>query len=613
MNKSSKKAAMFLAGHVLISCLLVFLFCWFFKKSYSILPMHLLVVAATAVASSALVKLALQVQKPSFSPVVLKYFFRLAFAFYFVYLIVFIYAGNFVSHLSFGDMVDKNIVSFVTLFPYSVMSSIFTEGSLANFDYRVGVVLGIWLTVFSVLFLSAYAFSNRVFLYIADSQWNLAGKFLGFCAVLFILAMVFVVNPRNYSWIENEPIVSSLIDDWGPFYDVARIERAEPLERDFLSGEPQQGNKKNLVIIVLDALRADMVSAYNPEKRYLTPFIESLWVKDELVRIDDAFSVCATSWCGIAGILASSYAPELAVNSVSLQRALAKNGYENHFLLSGVHFWLGLNRFYQYGNSLTSFFEGAASDNYQVGDDAMILEKLSGLNEFSGKPAFFYIHLMSPHVFGIKKREFIGFSPVRYPNALSEGYEDGVRQGDYYVQEVFNLLKEKKYLDDAVVFITSDHGESLGERQIWGHGGSVFHQDINVPWLIWGSDEAAIKHRRWVSHVDMAPTAFALLGMTPPKAWIGKPITSEIAPRVLQSQSLGTQGSGVYACLIDVQSGGEVFKYIRYYPPWAPNYDEYVFDLANDPSEQVNLVERVKAEALGNYRKTWDALFFGRL
>ena len=57
--------------------------------------------------------------------------------------------------------------------------------------------------------------------------------------------------------------------------------------------------KKNIIIITLDSLRADHLSFYG-YSRPTTPFLNELYQKKQLQKVDYAFSSCSESYCGIA-------------------------------------------------------------------------------------------------------------------------------------------------------------------------------------------------------------------------------------------------------------------------------------------------------------------------
>jgi arylsulfatase A-like enzyme len=47
-------------------------------------------------------------------------------------------------------------------------------------------------------------------------------------------------------------------------------------------------------------------------------------------------------------------------------------------------------------------------------------------------------------------------------------------------------LEQRGLLENTIVIITSDHGESLGEHGLLQHSASLYLQEIHVPLIIWG-------------------------------------------------------------------------------------------------------------------------------
>lgn len=98
-------------------------------------------------------------------------------------------------------------------------------------------------------------------------------------------------------------------------------------------------------------------------------------------------------------------------------------------------------------------------------------------------------------------------------------YRAEVRELDRAVRRLFDILAEKKLLDSTVVIITSDHGESFGEKHMITH--SMSNQGDReathrVP-LIIGLPPAYNTRNRTVdaptSSADIAPTIYELAGL----------------------------------------------------------------------------------------------------
>ncbi len=67
---------------------------------------------------------------------------------------------------------------------------------------------------------------------------------------------------------------------------------------------------------------------------------------------------------------------------------------------------------------------------------------------------------------------------------INNMYDNTILYTDHILSEIITMLKNK----NAIVFYTSDHGESLGENEVYGHGGNNIPEQITVPFFIWTSD-----------------------------------------------------------------------------------------------------------------------------
>ncbi|MCX8063887.1 MAG: sulfatase [Candidatus Hydrogenedentes bacterium] len=90
---------------------------------------------------------------------------------------------------------------------------------------------------------------------------------------------------------------------------------------------------------------------------------------------------------------------------------------------------------------------------------------------------------------------------------LSATYDDCVTKIDYYIGEFLNYLRNIGLYDKALIIITADHGESLGEHNRYAHD-DVYEHTIRVPLLIKFPD-SKFKGTRVESKVileDIVPT-----------------------------------------------------------------------------------------------------------
>ncbi|MEZ4322743.1 MAG: sulfatase [Myxococcota bacterium] len=63
-------------------------------------------------------------------------------------------------------------------------------------------------------------------------------------------------------------------------------------------------------------------------------------------------------------------------------------------------------------------------------------------------------------------------------------YDACIRELDEYTQRVFDGLEERGMLDDTIIVVTSDHGETLGEHHRFGHRYGMYQTLLHVPLLV---------------------------------------------------------------------------------------------------------------------------------
>ncbi|MBN1341193.1 MAG: sulfatase-like hydrolase/transferase [Phycisphaerae bacterium] len=67
---------------------------------------------------------------------------------------------------------------------------------------------------------------------------------------------------------------------------------------------------------------------------------------------------------------------------------------------------------------------------------------------------------------------------------LNRTYDAETRLQDDYVGELLQMLAARVPLDDTLIIVTADHGESLGDHHIIGHGWCVYETLTHVPLIV---------------------------------------------------------------------------------------------------------------------------------
>jgi hypothetical protein len=190
------------------------------------------------------------------------------------------------------------------------------------------------------------------------------------------------------------------------------------------------------------------------------------------------------------------------------------------------------------------------------------------------EPFFLHIHLKSTHALGIRWSDDAPFQPSsNYTRLVVTGgtrgldptpyvnyYDNGIRQTDEVIRRIVENLRNRGLLENALLVVTSDHGESLGEHHKWSHANSVEEHALRIPliFMSFGRPLSDSLHRQQVAfQVDIAPTILSEIGATPPGTWQGSALQDPPARRI----SFFSQGEsyGLYETIPD----GELFKYWR--------------------------------------------------
>jgi glucan phosphoethanolaminetransferase (alkaline phosphatase superfamily) len=379
----------------------------------------------------------------------------------------------------------------------------------------------------------------------------------------------------------------------------ARLDAREDAER--AAYRPAVGGRRpNLVLIVVDAMRPDHMGVYG-YARPTTPNLSRLERSGAMRKAASMRAACSASACGLMSIASSKYVHQFSRRPILLTEVLRRHGYRVHMVLSGDHTgFYGLREAY---GAVDSYFDGRDAPKRYMNDDRLVVERLASLPPWDGEPVMFQLHLLAPHLLS-------GRDTARVPDAAAralfgasgaaagpvERYDYALLQADATIAEILATLARNGYLNDAIVAVTADHGEGLGEHGLYSHTNSVYDAVLRVPFLLLSYGIAPgrpIDGHAVSSQVDIAPTLLAELGLRPPATWVGTPL-QDAAPRDLiffQQHAL--------VGLIDRRAAPELWKY------WidARSGKEFAFNLRLDPAEERNLAGTLPAQQTREWRQ----------
>jgi arylsulfatase A-like enzyme len=386
------------------------------------------------------------------------------------------------------------------------------------------------------------------------------------------------------------------------------------------------------VVIVLDTLRADGLSAYgNP--RPTSPRIDALAERSVLFeRV-----VSAASWTlpGFAGLLSGRYPTARILDGrlqISLVEPLRDAGFHTAAFTEGgyVSTFFGMDRGFDDFSEQEGAVElvvGALRLNQQGGGiEATFRSAEAWLAEQRGSRFFLLVHTYEVHT-PYRRLEYaaglargslpetfetddadryatgaapVGEAELAYLRAL---YDGGVAAADREVGRFLDALAAMGLEEQTLVVLTSDHGEELGERtpaRPGNHGHSLYDELMLVPLIVHdprpGAPVGRVPYQ--VRSVDVMPTVLDLLEVPAPEGLDGRSLAG-----LMRGEETGNraafarlQNAGVREMVRDGS-----YKLIRNVFPIVPPIELY--DLAEDPAESISLGKE-RAETLAELGAT---------
>lgn len=336
------------------------------------------------------------------------------------------------------------------------------------------------------------------------------------------------------------------------------------------SGAPESSApEKNVLLITLDALRQDHISAFG-YSRPTTPHIDSL-ARDGIVFRNVVPSGCSTK-ASLTSLFTSvdyryhhilSHGSVLPDEYETLAEVFKRSGYQTAGFVATPHLLAELN--YDQGFDVYEDFSSAwrrlmgalglgrtwdrivkawnkrvGSENKQstyVTADLVAGELIDFLRHRRRKnaPFFLYAHFEEPHPPWLHPSPWLTepepsdrlFSCYHIPSEqeleqldeatrsrLVAKYDGAVRYADEKIGEILSTLREVGELDKTIIAVSTDHGLELLDRFSASHGHNPFDEVVRT-FLVINDLSNDNKDQNWIQAriFDIGPTLFALAGV----------------------------------------------------------------------------------------------------
>ncbi len=294
-------------------------------------------------------------------------------------------------------------------------------------------------------------------------------------------------------------------------------------------------DKPSILLLTIDALRADRLSCYGYQ-RPTSPNIDELLSSG--TRFSHAWTVEPLTNPALTSLLtstgpqvhgASRNGLRMRPDLTSLPKVLHENGWKTAAFVSNWTLKNKLSRlgdhFEHYEGIFTNkrwFFLTKESTAGDVVDRA--LEWLDAVQEQTPKrPFFLWIHLSEPHApYDYQKESGRALGLTRRSAEPSDRYDTEVHAVDREVGRLLKALGDRVSPAGLLVAFSADHGESLGEHGYWGHGRHLYEPTLRIPMgLAWQNrlDSRVIDKPALI--IDLAPTVLDLVGIPNPRQFEG--------------------------------------------------------------------------------------------
>jgi arylsulfatase A-like enzyme len=395
--------------------------------------------------------------------------------------------------------------------------------------------------------------------------------------------------------------------------------------------------RPNVLLVVVDTLRADQLGSYG-HPRSPTPNLDALAAGG--VLFERAVAASSRTAPSHASIMTSRFVNEHSighsnggsrlVGETTLADVFAGAGYDTAAFVSNymLRRSMGLDRGFEVYDDELGQVETNRPDVYERIARDTTARALAWLESTRARPWFVFVHYQDPH------------GPYEPPPPYDERF-DPAPSGDEIPLRVrgnvsggpgipeYQLLPElrfasqyrARYLGEVaytdewigkllrgaeawgrrplVVLMTSDHGESLGEDELYFlHGEMTLPSVSHVPFVVRAPGLEPGRRKELVHHVDVLPTLLGLAGLPVPEHLQGLSLGpllepgGEIPERILYSD-IGTEVSAYH---------GDRFVRVRratLQAPWQPSWQTFDWNVGAGTWTEARGEPRMRAPIAG--------------
>jgi arylsulfatase A-like enzyme len=309
-------------------------------------------------------------------------------------------------------------------------------------------------------------------------------------------------------YLERAPILAHVVEL------AARLSPPPPLDDAPLPEPAQSGHAvdfagRDIVLVTVDALRADHVGAYGYARR-TTPNLDRL--AEGGVVFDFAYSPTPHTSYAVTSLMTGKYMRPLVLqglgdDSETWASYLRRYGYRTAALYPPAVFFIDAERF-------TGFRDRGLDFEYRRVEFAPALARADAVRAYlarqpSDRRLFLWVHLFEPH------EPYEAHPEHPFGDRDVDRYDSEIAAADDGIGAVVDAVRAVR--PNAVAIVAADHGEEFSEHGGRYHGTTVYEEQVRVP-LVFNAPGLLPPHRvaAPVQLVDLLPTVLAGLSVPRP-------------------------------------------------------------------------------------------------
>jgi choline-sulfatase len=334
----------------------------------------------------------------------------------------------------------------------------------------------------------------------------------------------------------------------------------------------------NIVLIVVDTLRADHLGCYGYE-RATSPNLDIL--AERATVFERAYSHSPWTMPSIASILTgleprehgiAKWEDPLELQLVTLAEHLQAHGYRTG---AAVSHWI-LRPDYHYDQGFEVYNTGALElgSPHQTRSSPTISHMGTKLTLTKrSEPFFVMLHYFDPHSGYLPHKDF------SFGDEAMDLYDGEIAYTDQHIGQLLDRMASREQLRDTIVVVIADHGEAFGEHGHNEHTLSLYEELVRVPLIVYVPGFEPRRLEQVVAETQLAPTLLALAGLPIPPSMSAPSLPFD------QAGFLPAEDQRVFA---ETKLG--VDKHAVVDGDWKLHHDRRrrrheLYDLANDPGE----------------------------